>query len=62
MKKYYGILFLALVISAFAGQMNLKDGSSITGDFYYDGNVFRMENDEIDRDVVKKVFLGDVKG
>lgn len=62
MKKHYGLLFLALAISAFAGQMNLKDGSSITGDFYYDGEVFRMENEEIDRDMVKKVFLGDVKG
>jgi len=61
-KKYYGILFLALVISAFAGQMNLKDGSSLTGDFYYDSEVFRMGNEEIDRDMVKKVFLGDVKG
>ncbi len=62
MKKHYSILLLALTACIFAGQLNLKDGSNLTGNVYYDGDAFRIDNEEVERDMVNKVFLGDVKG
>ncbi len=60
-RKTYGILILTIVIFTFAGQLNLKDGASVTGKIHYDGEEFTVADDDFERGEVKKVFLGDVK-
>lgn len=61
MKKSYGLLILALVISVFTGQLNLKDEAQVTGKITFDGEEFNVDGDSFERGEVKKVFLSDVK-
>ncbi len=58
MSKY---LLLLAAACAFAGQLNLHDGSNLKGDFQFIDERFIIDETTLPRELVKKVFVGEVK-
>ncbi len=58
------ILILAVIatLCAFAGQINYWSGESEQGKITYEDGVFKLDNRDVPRNEVKKVFIGEVKG
>ncbi|RKZ31431.1 hypothetical protein DRQ36_02110 [bacterium] len=60
-KTIVTLLIAVWVLSGLAGKINFHHGGSEVGEVLFDGSVFLLDDKEVERDSVKKVFLGDVR-